>query len=253
MLWTGSCGSKDSVFGVHTVAMRTIRPIALGALIALAGCSANESAATLVPAVGVKSAAQVEVPPVKFTAEEYGVAASPRLTLAASNLPKGGGHRKVGKPYKIRGKWYTPKEQPDYDRVGRASWYGPNFHGRKTANGEVFDQNHLSAAHPTFPLPSYARVTNQANGKSIVVRVNDRGPYSSSRIIDLSKRTAEALAFKRAGTATVRVEYLGQAPLVGDDNPQLAATYSEDGRSKRQRQFIAALKRPSTTLAYAAD
>ena len=151
------------------------------------------------------------------------MAASPRLAFAGAAVPKGGGHYKVGKPYKVRGKWYTPKEEPDYDEVGRASWYGPNFHGRKTANGEVFDQHHLSAAHTTFPLPSYARVTNVSNGKSIVVRVNDRGPYSHKRIIDVSKRAAEVLGFKQAGTAEVRVEYVGRAPLEGDDSAQLLA------------------------------
>ena len=216
------------------------------AALTLASCSSSADTATT-----LKTAA--EAPPVKFTSAEYGVAASPRLTMAASNLPKGGGHRKVGKPYKIKGKWYTPKVDADYDRTGRASWYGPNFHGRKTANGEIFDQNHLSAAHPTFPLPSYARVTNEANGKSVIVRVNDRGPYSNARIIDLSKRVAEVLAFKRAGTATVRVEYVGPAPLEGNDNPKLATTYSEVGMSDAQRRFVAAAERPAAMTAYAAE
>ena len=221
--------------------------IAGAAALVLTACSSSADTA------GTLQTATVEAPPVKFTSAEYGVAASPRLTIAASNLPKGGGHRKVGKPYKIRGKWYTPKVEANYDRTGRASWYGPNFHGRKTANGEIFDQNHLSAAHPTFPLPSYARVTNQANGKSVIVRVNDRGPYSNARIIDLSKRVAEVLAFKRAGTATVRVEYVGPAPLEGNDNPQLATTYSDVGTSDAQRRFVNAIERPSTLAAYAGE
>src|SRR5690606_403974 len=89
----------------------------------------------------------------KFSASEYGVAASPRMT-SAKRPTKGGGRAMVGKPYRVRGKWYTPKEEPGYDRAGLASWYGPNFHGRLTANGEIYDQFHLSAAHPTFPLPS---------------------------------------------------------------------------------------------------
>ena len=193
--------------------------LALAAL-ATAGCSSTDTGTTLASAIGPDR----EAPPVKFTEAEYGVSASPRLAYAGSRVPRGGGHYKVGKPYQIRGVWYHPKEDPDYDRVGRASWYGPNFHGRKTANGEVFDQNHLSAAHTTFPLPSYARVTNVANGRSVIVRVNDRGPYSHKRIIDVSKKTAEVLDFKQQGTAQVRVEYVGRAPLEGDDMPALLAS-----------------------------
>ncbi len=100
----------------------------------------------------------------------------------------------------------------------------PNFHGRLTANGEIFDQNHLSAAHPTLPLPSYVRVTNMANGRSVVVRVNDRGPFAHGREIDLSSRTADVLDFKNQGTAKVRVQYVGRAPLKGDDTRFLMAS-----------------------------
>ena len=119
----------------------------------------------------------------KFSQAAYGVAASPRVTTSRV-VRKGGGRRQIGRPYKIKGKWYTPNEDFGYDRTGQASWYGPNFHGRLTANGEISDQYALTAAHPTFPLPSYARVTNSANGRSVVVRVNDRGPYHAGRIID---------------------------------------------------------------------
>lgn len=129
----------------------------------------------------------------------------------------------------MRGKWYNPKEDPDYDKVGLASWYGSAFHGRYTANGEVYDKYHLSAAHPTFPLPSYARVTNLENGSSVVVRVNDRGPYSGGRIIDLSSKTAEMLDVKGKGTAKVRVQYVGKAPLDGHDMPYLMASYVPKG------------------------
>lgn len=160
----------------------------------------------------------------KFSESAYGVAASPRLTTSR-NVRKGGGRRQVGKPYKIKGKWYTPKEEPGYDRKGQASWYGPNFHGRLTANGEIYDQFALSGAHPTFPLPSYARVTNRKNGKSVVVRVNDRGPYHEGRVIDLSARGAELLDYQNAGVAQVRVEYIGPAPLDGLDNEYLVASY----------------------------
>lgn len=165
----------------------------------------------------------------KFSSKSYGVAASPRLTVS-KNVKKGGGRAVVGKPYKVRGKWYHPKEDPNYDRKGLASWYGPNFHGRLTANGEIYDQYHLSAAHPTFPLPSYARVTNEETGKSVVVRVNDRGPFAHNRIIDLSSKAADMLGTKQKGVADVRVEYIGRAPLHGQDMQYLAASYSENGQ-----------------------
>ncbi len=136
-------------------------------------------------------------------------------------LPKGGGRRHVGKPYTIAGKTYYPTPNPKPVEVGLASWYGPKFHRRKTSNGEWFDMYYLSAAHKTMPLPSYARVTNLENGRTVVVRVNDRGPFVGTRIIDLSMAAAEQLGYKRKGKARVRVEYLGPAPL-GDDRRLLA-------------------------------
>lgn len=174
----------------------------------------------------------------KFTSAAYGVAASPRLTTS-TRVKKGGGRSVVGKPYKIKGKWYYPKEEFNYDKVGLASWYGPNFHGRLTANGEIYDQNHLSAAHPTFPLPSYARVTNQANGRSVIVRVNDRGPYAHGRIIDLSSRAADTLDTKAKGVAKVRVQYVGRAPLHGQDMAYLSSSYrdSDHGLIGKSTQF----------------
>ncbi len=165
----------------------------------------------------------------KFSPEEFGVAGSPRITKS-KNVPKGGGRYHVGAPYKIRGKWYRPKEDANYSKVGTASWYGPNFHGRMTANGEIYDQNALSAAHPTLPLPSYARVTNLANKHSVVVRVNDRGPFAHGRIIDLSARAADALGYRANGVAKVRVEYVGKARMDGLDEHYLVASY-EDGNS----------------------
>ena len=137
-------------------------------------------------------------------------------------VPKGGGYYQIGKPYEVAGLWYTPREEPSYDRVGSASWYGELFHGRRTANGEIYDMDRLSAAHPTLPLPIYARVTNLNNGRSLIVRVNDRGPFAHDRIIDLSRRSAELLGFRNQGTATVRVRYLGRAPLSGDDSYELS-------------------------------
>lgn len=118
------------------------------------------------------------------------------------------GAYKVGSPYVINGHRYYPAVDYDYDKTGIASWYGPNFHGKKTANGEIYDQNDLTAAHKTLPLPSIVRVTNLENGRSLIVRVNDRGPYAHSRIIDMSKRSAELLGFKIQGTAKVRVQVL---------------------------------------------
>ena len=141
-----------------------------------------------------------------------------RVIPLGQPVPKGGGYYQVGKPYQVAGIWYQPREEPGYDRVGSASWYGEVFHGRRTANGEIYDMDRLSAAHPTLPLPVYARVTNLNNGRTIVVRINDRGPYANDRIIDLSRRSAELLGFRNHGTATVRVKYLGRAPLSGDDS-----------------------------------
>jgi len=115
---------------------------------------------------------------------------------------------KVGTPYKIQGKLYRPKETYNFTETGIASWYGPNFHGKPTANGETFDMYELTAAHRTLQMPSLVRVTNLENGRSLVVRVNDRGPFSRGRIIDLSKRAAELLGFKNKGTAKVHLELL---------------------------------------------
>ena len=122
-------------------------------------------------------------------------------------------HQKIGAPYTIKGITYVPREDPGYDRTGIASWYGPNFHGKLTANGELFDQDRLTAAHKTLPLPSMVRVTNVENGRSAVLRVNDRGPFAGDRIIDLSRGAAERLGTRTAGLGTVRVEYLGPAPM----------------------------------------
>ncbi len=110
---------------------------------------------------------------------------SPRVTNNP-NPPKGGGRYQVGKPYTVRGRVYTPTEDPNYHDVGEASWYGSDFHGRRTANGEIFSANAITGASPVLPLPSYVRVTNQENGRSLIVRVNDRGPYMPGRIMDLS-------------------------------------------------------------------
>jgi rare lipoprotein A len=140
----------------------------------------------------------------------------------------------VDKPYLLAGKWFAPEADPDYDRTGTASWYGAAFQGRLTANGETFDRTALSAAHPTMPLPSYVRVTNLENDRSVVVRVNDRGPYSGGRLIDVSERTAELLAFHRDGTTEVRVEYLSPAPAERKDEGMLLASYRGPGGTPGQ-------------------
>src|SRR6202049_1290213 len=155
---------------------------------------------------------------------KYGVASSPRVVALGDPVPKGGGTYRVGKPYVVAGRMYVPEEDVNYREEGMASWYGDDFHGRLTANGEVFDMGALTAAHPTLPMPCYARVTNLSNGKSLVVRVNDRGPYHGNRLIDVSNKAAELLEFKGNGVAHVRVEYVGRAPLEGSDDRQLIAT-----------------------------
>ncbi|MHB2166322.1 septal ring lytic transglycosylase RlpA family protein [Alsobacter sp. R-9] len=160
---------------------------------------------------------------------KYGVAPSPKVVADGEAVPKGGGREMVGKPYVVAGRLYTPREMPNYSAVGTASWYGPSFHGRMTANGEVFDRMSISAAHPTMPLPSYIRVTNLSNGHSIIARVNDRGPYHGNRLIDVSQRVADALAFRHKGTARVRVDYVSRASTAGSDDERLYATLRTDG------------------------
>ncbi len=188
----------------------------------LAGCAQPQQA--YAPRVQVERSASEYFPQGK-----YGTA-SPRVIADDSPVPRGGGKYLVGRPYSIAGKRYFPSEQPHEVQVGMASYYGGAFHGRKTANGEIFDMTSVSAAHPTMPLPSYARVTNTRNGRSIIVRVNDRGPYHGGRVMDVSQKVAEALDFKRAGTAQVRVEYVGKAGLGGSDDRQLLASLRTDGQ-----------------------
>jgi rare lipoprotein A len=179
--------------------------VAVAACLVLANCASSG-----------KFASQVD--------PRYGVSSSPRVVAFGEPVPKGGGTYRVGKPYMVAGRVYVPEEDVNYREEGLASWYGDDFHGRLTANGEVFDMASLTAAHPTLPMPSYARVTNLSNGKSLIVRVNDRGPYHDNRLIDLSNKAAELLEFKGRGVARVRVEYVGRAPLEGSDDRQLIAT-----------------------------
>lgn len=143
----------------------------------------------------------------------------------AVTIKQYGGVYKVGNPYKIMGKWYYPAEDYDYSEVGMASWYGEDFHAKKTANGERYDMNTLTAAHRTLPLPSIVKVTNLENGRSLVLRVNDRGPYAKERIIDISKRGAQLLGYQTKGITKVRVEIMSKeskalkAALLGQKVP----------------------------------
>ncbi|RUP10897.1 septal ring lytic transglycosylase RlpA family protein [Hyphomicrobium sp.] len=193
--------------------------LAVAAIVAAltTGCSSNN------PSPGSLTGVSRSV----FSEDDYGVRSSPRV--ASENIPKGGGHFKLGSPYKVAGRWYVPREDPNYQEYGVASWYGADFHGRKTANGEVFDAKALTAAHPTLPLPCYAYVTNLANGRTVLVRVNDRGPYVNDRLIDMSYAAAKQLGYIDQGRARVRVRFAGLAPLNGDDT--------------REKQFLASQER----------
>jgi rare lipoprotein A len=135
-------------------------------------------------------------------------------------------HVKLGQSYRVNGETYVPRYQPDYVEEGMASWYGPGFHGGKTANGESFDEEELTAAHRTLPLPSIVRVTLLSTGKSAYVRVNDRGPFAHNRIIDVSRGVAEKIGLIRAGVGKVRVEYL-------DRESKKFAELLADGRSPK--------------------
>ena len=188
-------------------------PVALLAM--MAGCS-NSSSDRPRAALSARSVGAPAV--VDRYDSRTGSSSSPRLVADGRQIPKGGGHYKLGAPYKISGRWYVPTEDPRYDRTGIASWYGADFHGRKTANGEIFDMHALTAAHPTLPLPSYAYVTSLQTGRTVLVRINDRGPYAHDRVMDLSRRTAEVLGVADAGISNVRVRYAGRAPLNGDDS-----------------------------------
>lgn len=180
------------------------------ALPVLAACSGGGT----VGDSGVKRAA--------FTSKEFGVAVSPRVTKT-KYPPRGGGRELPLKPYKVAGKTYQPVPGPGYVERGYASWYGQDFHGRRTANGEIFGAYYLTAASPVLPIPSYARVTNLENGRSVLVRVNDRGPYMKGRVVDLSYEAASALGYINQGSAKVEVRYVSPAPLEGDDTRMLTA------------------------------
>jgi rare lipoprotein A len=189
----------------------------LAVSLVLGGCSSHHKSAKLDPFAGVGS--------------PYYKGKGP--------IPFGGGHYQLGSPYQVAGRWYTPREQPGYDKVGQSSWYGEAFHRRMTSNGEWFDMATLTAAHPTLPLPSYAKVTNLENGRTVIVRINDRGPFVDTRVLDVSKRTAEVLGYKQQGIGKIRVQYIGPAPL-NDRGSHLVAMNRELKRGTPLRQMIAA-------------
>ena len=190
----------------------TRKPLLLASLalclLAVAGCSEVKLALHVVKKFNMET--KEEKPPVRVAKPHY----------------------KLGSPYQIDRVWYYPSYDPHYDRTGVASWYGPAFHGRPTANGERFDMNGVTAAHPTLPLPSRVRVTNLENGRQLELRVNDRGPFVDNRIIDLSRRAAQLLGFKRQGLAMVRVQYLGldrlPPPEPSADQPVVVAAVEPD-------------------------
>ena len=165
----------------------------------------------------------------------------------AASLPRGS--YKVGSPYQVAGRWYRPAYDPTYDRVGTGSWYGDQFQGRLTANGEVFDKEAVSAAHPTLPLPSIVRVTNLENGRNVELRVNDRGPFVDGREIDLSEAAARKLGYQGKGLAKVRVQFLriasdgaGQPPA---PEVQVASAAIDDGDLYRLATSPAVVQGPS--------
>lgn len=160
---------------------------------------------------------------------------SPRVVAYGEPVPRGGGIYMVGRPYSVAGQTFVPTEK-QRATIGLASWYGDAFHGRRTANGEVYDCDAISAAHPTMPLPSYARVTNLDNRHSLIVRVNDRGPFHEDRILDVSRKTAEILNFHGTGTTRVKVEYVGPASLAGSDDIRLLATLRPNGLASFERK-----------------
>jgi rare lipoprotein A len=167
--------------------------------------------------------------------------ASVVLALAGCGSSGPEGVYKLGRPYQVAGRWYYPEFDPAYDKVGIASWYGVPFHGRATANGEVFDRDGLTAAHPTLPLPSIVRVTNLANHRQLELRVNDRGPFVGDRLIDLSQAAARALGFERQGTARVRVEFVSLAEAKGaPSRPRQAPARREPAAPTPQTTLVAA-------------
>eukprot|EP01037_Dinobryon_pediforme_P021884 gene21884-22871_t len=212
-VWVGSVSGRSLVLAG--------RWIACIGLVTVAGCATAPSG---------KPGKHSKIDPI------WGVEAPKKMVADGDPVPPGGGRYQVGKPYMVGGRMYYPREDGAYDKTGMASWYGSDFHGRETANGEVYDKDSISAAHTTLPIPSYARVTNLDNGRSIIVRVNDRGPYVGDRLIDVSERTADMLGFKRQGLSHVRVQYVSRAPVEGSDQRMLVASLRGPGGTPNATQ-----------------
>lgn len=173
-------------------------------VIAVMLCSLVLSACSSSPASYIVRGIDVSSPPSRSTSS-----ANTGSGGGGSAWSGGSGEQKIGRPYTIAGRTYVPARDDDYDEIGVSSWYGPNFHGLPTANGEIFDQNALSAAHTTLPIPAMIEVTNLENGRTAVLRLNDRGPFAGDRILDVSRAAAIELGFLSQGLARVRVRYLG--------------------------------------------
>lgn len=198
------------IFAAASIARAPIKVVLVAALgVLTANCSSQTAGSSVDP--------------------KYGVSPSERVVAEGQAAPKGGGRAMVGRPYTIAGRTFVPRVDENYSREGLASWYGPGFHGRRTANGEVFDKHSVTAAHTTMPLPSYARVTNLVNNRSMIVRVNDRGPFHGNRVVDVSQSVAEALDFRQHGVQRVRVDYVGPASTDGSDDRILISTLRSDG------------------------
>jgi len=200
----------------------------LCAVLLAGACSAPDAPRAAARAAAEPAFAPAAEPTVEAEGDRLGVPASPFRPLAhdASSY-------KVGGPYRIAERWYRPKAHKRFSETGTASWYGHKFHGRQTANGEVFNMYAMTAAHRTLPLPSVVRVTNLANGRSVVVRVNDRGPYADNRIIDLSLTAAEKIGFRRKGLAEVRVEMLPEL------SRRVAEIAKSGGGARKQDRLVA--------------
>jgi rare lipoprotein A len=227
-----------SVTSLPLFGRNSLRVAAIAALVLplLAACGGGGGG---VGSSGVKRAA--------FSSAEFGVAVSPRVTQA-KYPPRGGGRYLSPRPYVVRGVTYQPVEGPGYLARGKASWYGHDFHGRRTANGEIFGAFYLTAASPVLPVPSYARVTNLENGRSILVRINDRGPYLKGRIIDLSYEAASILGYVNHGSAEVEVRYVGPAALNGDDTRMLRASVNKLTKYEREQQVLYAMAEDATPI-----
>ena len=256
---TGSASRPATARRADTVQMASLSPVATRALPGLASAQAHGSQirasqtqppqATVPQQRSSDRAAGLSAAADASQAVAILIAGSTPVSAPAVRPPDVAAFQKIGAPYQANGIWYIPAHEPDYDETGTASWYGRDFHGRPTANGEIFDMNMVTAAHPTLPIPSLVEVTNLENGRSMIVRVNDRGPFVANRLIDVSARGAEVLGFKERGSTQVRVRYVGPAtpePLVTEANLSAAR---DDGISRVGQSAATSARAPARHLA----